>query len=175
MEDLYNVDGKAELVYGRIVRFMPTGETPAHAAFNTAMSLSRFVRLLKLPGRAIGDNMGFRVHLPHRESFSPDASYYTLPSSGLRFVDGAPRFAVEVRSENDYGDKAEEEMQNKRADYFAAGTLAVWDVDLLHEPIVRLYMSNAETPVAVFHRGEIAHAGDAVPGWTMPVDELFDI
>jgi len=50
---------------------------------------------------------------------------------GMRFASGAPIFAVEVRSENDYGPAAERAMAAKRADYFACGTLVVWDVDLL--------------------------------------------
>ena len=50
-----------------------------------------------------------------------------------------PLFAVEVRSENDYGPAAEREMAAKRADYFAAGTRVVWDVDLLGEDVVRVY------------------------------------
>ena len=41
----------------------------------------------------------------------------------------SPTFAVEVRSEGNYGDAAEEEMAAKRADYFQAGTAVVWDVD----------------------------------------------
>jgi len=40
----------------------------------------------------------------------------------MRFYQGTPRFAVEVRSENDYGPVAETELRDKRADYFAAGT-----------------------------------------------------
>ncbi len=39
-------------------------------------------------------------------------------------VQGAPVFAVEVRSKANDGPAAE------RADYFAAGTQVVWDVDL---------------------------------------------
>jgi hypothetical protein len=35
---------------------------------------------------------------------------------------------VEVRSEGDYGPRAEQELARKRADYFEAGTRAVWDV-----------------------------------------------
>ena len=46
----------------------------------------------------------------------------------MRFCQGAPVFAVEVRSQYDYGPAAEQEMQDKRTDYFACGTLVVWDV-----------------------------------------------
>ena len=36
-------------------------------------------------------------------------------------------------------------MVAKRADYFAAGTLVVWDVDLLSSDVVRVYRSTAPT------------------------------
>ena len=57
----------------------------------------------------------------------------------MRFVEGAPVFAVEIRSENDYGPAAEEKMKAKRADYFACGTQVVWDVDLLSEDVIKSY------------------------------------
>ena len=91
----------------------------------------------------------------------------------MKFFDGAPMFAVEVRSEGDYGPRAEKAMAKKRADYFAAGTLVVWDVDLLSADVVRVYRAtDPETP-KIYHRGEIAEAEPAVPEWTMPVDDLF--
>jgi Uma2 family endonuclease len=91
----------------------------------------------------------------------------------MRFLEGAPVFAVEVRSEHDYGPAAERAMQDKRADYFACGTLVVWDVDLQSEDVIKSYKaSDSENPV-IFRRGEIADAEPAVPGWTMAVDELF--
>ena len=66
-------------------------------------------------------------------------------------------------------------MEAKREDYFAAGTSVVWDVDLLHEPIVRKYSSpDAAQPAATFRRGTEADAEPAVSGWTMPVDDLFE-
>jgi Uma2 family endonuclease len=93
----------------------------------------------------------------------------------MRFFQGAPVFAVEVRSEGDYGPKADEKIAAKRADYFAAGTQVVWDVDLLSEDVVRKYgASDPETPT-IYRRGEIAEAEPAVPGWKMPVNDLFRV
>jgi hypothetical protein len=64
-------------------------------------------------------------------------------------------------------------MADKRADYFAAGTLVVWDVDVLVEELIRSYVSDAPDNPRVFHRGEMADAEPALPGWLMPVDDLF--
>jgi Uma2 family endonuclease len=91
----------------------------------------------------------------------------------MRFAEGAPVFAVEVRSANDYGPAAERAMQEKRADYFACGTLVVWDVDLLGEDVIKSYQASAPHSPVIFRRGDVAHAEPAVPGWRMAVDELF--
>jgi Uma2 family endonuclease len=92
----------------------------------------------------------------------------------MRFFPDPPVFAVEVRNEGDYGARAESEMADKRDDYFAAGTKVVWDVDLLSENIVRKYREQDPRNPVVFRRGETADAEPAVPGWRMPVDELFE-
>jgi Uma2 family endonuclease len=171
IEDLY-VEGKAELVNGKIVEMPPTGDDPGYAGDEIFVSLREYARRIKT-GRAFSDNKGFRVNLPHRESFSPDAAYYTGPRTGMRFLEGAPIFAVEVRSAHDYGPRAERAMREKRADYFACGTLVVWDVDLQSEDVIKSYKaSDPENPV-IFRRGEIADAETAVPGWRIAVDELF--
>jgi Uma2 family endonuclease len=80
---------------------------------------------------------------------------------------------VEVRSEGDYGRAAEEEMRQKRDDYFAAGTLVVWDVDLLAQDVVRAYTFRDPDSPRCFLRGEIADAEPALPGWRFPVEDLF--
>ena len=172
IEDLYKIEGKAELVNGEIIEMPLAGEDPGFASLKIASRLLHYTEQTGR-GRAFADGVGFEVDLPHRKAFSPDAAYHLGPRRGMRFAQGAPVFAVEVRSEHDYGPAAERAMQEKRADYFAAGTLVVWDVDLQSADVVKSYKaSDPETPV-VFRRGEMADAEPAVPGWRMAVDELF--
>jgi Uma2 family endonuclease len=175
IEDLHHVpeNGKAEIVNGELVLMSPTGGQPGYAGDEIFASLRQHARLTKR-GLAVGDNKGFRVNLPNRLSFSPDAAFYVGPSPGMRFYEGAPVFAVEVRSEGDYGSAAEESIAAKRADYFAAGTQVVWDVDLLSPEVVRVYRTDHQDTPTVYRRGEIAEAEPAVPGWSMPVDDLFE-
>jgi len=172
--DLYREEGKAELVGGKIVRFMSTGRKPIYATCEIFISLRLYLRAMGRAGIAFPDNAGFLVDLPNRRSFSPDAGYYVGPDSGMRFFEGAPVFAVEVRSENDYVPRAEAEMAQKRRDYFAAGTLVVWDVDLLGDEIVRKYVADAPDAPTIFRRGDLADAEPAVPGWTLSVSDLFE-
>ena len=170
--DLYKVEGKAELVQGEIVEIPPTGDEPNAASVEVVVSLRAYARRTGR-GRAYTDGVGFTVHLPHRESFSPDAAYHIGPRTGMRFLEGAPVFAVEIRSENDYGPAAERAMQEKRADYFACGTLMLWDVDLLSEDVIKSYQASDPDNPVIFRRGDIAEAEPAVPGWRMAVDDLF--
>jgi Uma2 family endonuclease len=167
-------NGKAEIVDGELVPTSPTGGLSGLAATAIAASLLAHQRRVG-GGRALGDNVGFLVRLPHRESFSPDAAWYTGPVRGLEFLEGAPVFAAEVRSKGDYGPQAEEAMAAKRADYFAAGTQVVWDVDLLADDVVRVYRAASPSrPAAAYRRGQQADAEPAVPGWRMAVDDLFE-
>src|SRR5947207_2871189 len=138
VDELYEVEGQAEIVNGRIVKRMATGLKPNKAAGRIYRSLGNYEDS-RGGGVALTDNAGFVVNLPHRESFSPDVAWYTGPDTGMKFVQGAPAFAVEVRSKNDYGHKAEREIAEKRDDYFATGALVVWDVDLLGDEVIRSY------------------------------------
>lgn len=174
IEELYHVpdNGKAEIVHGEVVCMPPTGYMPGYAGGEIFVSLREYVRRNKV-GIATPDNVGYTVDLPHRKSFSPDAAFYTGKPMGMKFLEGAPAFAAEVRSESDYGDPAEEEMAKKRADYFAAGTRVVWDVDLLSDEVIKVYRASDPSHPTVYRRGEVADAEPAVPGWRMPADDLF--
>jgi Uma2 family endonuclease len=123
-----------------------------------------------------GSTLGFAIPLlpSGRESFCPDASYYSgpLPENRMRFIEGPPNFAVEVRSENDYGPAAEAALEEKREDYFLAGTQVVWDVDPVEEVIHVYHPSDPHTP-ASYRRGKTAEAEPAVPGWQVSVDWIF--
>ena len=175
LDDLYQAEGKAELVGGRIVPIMPTGRRPNLVVGRIYRSLAGHVDALG-SGEAYTDNMGFAVPelSSGRQSFSPDVSYYVgpFPPNAMRFVEGPPSFAVEVRSENDYGPAAEAELAAKRADYFEAGTAIVWDVDPVAE-CVRWYHPAAPDHPGIFRRGQVADAEPAVPGWRVDVTWVF--
>lgn len=176
VEDLYRVpeNGKAEIVDGSLILMSPTGGLPGYAGGEIFVSLRMYARR-KRRGFAFPDNVGFLVNLPNRRSFSPDAAYYMGEITGGGFLNGAPVFAAEVRSDGDYGPGAEQAMATKRADYFAAGTLVVWDVDVLRTQEVRVYRATDPLHPMIYQRDEVAEAEPAVPGWQMAVADLFPL
>ncbi len=175
INDLLAVEGKAELIGGRIVELMGTGYRPNRVAFKIARLLDDWA---EATGRGVActDNIIFAVpELPSgRESFSPDASYYVgpLPENAMKPIAGPPTLAVEVRGEGDYGPAAERAMAEKRTDYFAAGTAVVWDVDPVAE-LIHVYRADAPDASTTRGRGQVAEAEPAVPGWRPQVDDLF--
>ncbi len=175
LDDLMRVEGKAELIGGRIVHLMSSGDIPSIVAFEIAVSLREHAKRTSV-GVAYADGAGFALDPPlanGRQSFSPDAAYRIEPRpKTMRFLSGAPTFAVEVRSENDYGPAAEDDMAAKRADYFEAGTVIVWDVDPAAETVA-VYHADAPTTPVIYRRGEVANAEPAVLGWRMAVDAIF--
>jgi Uma2 family endonuclease len=175
LEDLYVEKGKAELIGGRILPLLPTGRKPNRIAARIFRSLDDYTEATGR-GETYTDNMGFTVPKlsSGRESFSPDTSYDSgpFPSDAMHFIAGPPTFAVEARSESDYGETAEEEMAAKSADYLEAGTLVVWDVDPL-AACVNVYRPDAPQQPEIFRREQVADAEPAVPGWSLAMDRIF--
>lgn len=201
IEDLYRVpdNGKAELVDGELVIMAATGFLPGFAG-GEIYSCLRDYGFATRYGYALPDNVGYLVNLParpsigvwwesangwqefvtelpKRESFSPDAAFFAkpLPANLGKFLEGSPILAVEVRSENDYGEAAEKEIAKKRVDYFEAGTLVVWDVDVLRGEFIKVFRASDTRNPTVYRRGEIAEAEPALPGWKFEVERLFPL
>lgn len=173
LRDLRRTRLKAEIVDAQLTVIGPSGGASATAAGNILFSLNLHRKGCG-GGRALGSRVALIVDLPHRLAFCPDASWYTGDAYGADFPRGAPAFAVEVRDAVDYDDQAERRMAAKRADYFAAGTQVVWDVDVLREGVIRVFRADDPEHPTVFRGDEVAEAGPAVPGWRFPVHELFD-
>ena len=94
LEDLMRVEGKAELIGGRVVELMPSGRKHNKVAARIYKSLDQYAERTGR-GEAYTDNMGYAVPELEsgRETFSPDASYYVGPFPD----DAAHRRAADVR------------------------------------------------------------------------------
>lgn len=173
--DLERTREKAELINGRIVSIMPTGHLPGTVGGRIYRRLADHVDTMK-KGTCYPDGVGFTVPLlsSGRQSFAPDVAFFDgdPPANPMKLLRSAPAFAVEVRSEGDYGPKPEREMASKRADYFEAGTLLVWDVDPLAKTITAYTKDDPSNPV-VYLVGQEANAEPAVPGWRLDTAWVF--
>ena len=174
LDDLLRFAGRAELINGRVVELMGNGLKPGRLASRIWRLLDDYAEIHG-GGEATADGVIFAVPmLPSgRETFLPDAAYYSGPPlvNDMGVVRAAPAFAAEVRSENDYSPAALHQQALKRADYFAAGTLVVWDVDPIAGTIDSYQAADPLTPRR-FGPGGVADAEPALPSWTLAVDWL---
>lgn len=101
----------------------------------------------------------------------PDVGFFpwaSLPPGGSRARVGtvAPALAVEVLSESN----TRAEMDRKRREYFAAGTLLVWMVDPRTETVAVFTDPTTSTTLTTT---DSLDGGAVLPGFALPVAELF--
>ena len=175
INDLYDEPGQAELVAGEIIRLPLMGALPGLVNGKIIHSLDEYVERNDL-GYVFMGKLAYVVPKlsSGRESFSPDASFLAGERElTMKFIEGPPTFAVEVRVHEEYDDPHSEfDRAAKRADYFEAGTLVVWDVDPIGECIHCYRASDPQTPIT-FVRGQQADAETTVPGWRIDVSAIF--
>jgi hypothetical protein len=175
IDDLYRVEGRAELIGGRMVHLPMFGVLPARVVGRLALSLDRHAEQTGR-GEMLTSTMAyaFPALRSGRQSFCAAVSFRDgpPPTNPVGFLDGAPTFAVEVRTLGEFSPAADRSYAAKRTDYFEAGTLVVWDVDPIAE-VIRSYRHDRPNDPIVFTRGQIADAEPAVPGWRLEVDSIF--
>ena len=97
---------------------------------------------------------------------APDVALVALERVCDGFCEGAPDLAVEVRSPSDRSGEVSEKAQ----DWFAAGCRLVWVVDPKARTVTQ-YRSRTE--IAILTAAETLTGGDVVPGFSVPVAEIF--
>jgi Uma2 family endonuclease len=174
IEELYQLPDhiKAEIIDGVIVPMSPSGGKHSRIGALILRSLLAYEEQVGW-GESVQNNTAFVVDLPNRGSFSPDVAYTVGQTLDENFIEGAPLFAVEIRSKSDYGPRAERAIRRKIDDYFAAGTQVVWDVDPLREQVVRVYRASEPDQPTIYRKGDEAEAEPALPGWRAPVNNFM--
>ena len=165
-------DRQADQVHEELAPPSPDGGRPVRAGRRVFASLLQYEEEHG-GGCAFPDGVAFLAPCSDHEAFSPDAAWFVGKVDSLQIVAGAPQFAVEIRGGNDYGPAAEGVIAVKVAEYFAAGAVVVWDVDLRGPEVITVHRSAAPDNPIRYRLGQVADAEPAVPGWRFPVDRLF--
>lgn len=174
-EDLYRYPdtgtAKYELERGRLVVSEPPGERHGSIALNIGTALLAWVRprhlgvvtleagcvLRRGPDTVRGPDVTFM----RRERLDPTRDRD-------KFIEGAPDFAVEVISPSERPGA----VARKIAGYFEGGSSLVWAVYPLRRLVV-VHTSGGATRMV--REPEALDGGDVVPGFTLPVVEVFRI
>ena len=172
-EDLLEMpdDGhRYELVRGELREMPPAGHVHGEIALSIGAELRQYVKQNRL-GKTYAAETGFKVATNPDHVLASDAAFvqkgrtdHVGESTG--FWPGAPDLAVEVISPRDtYSDVAE-----KALDWLDAGTRMVLVVDPRCHTVT-VYRSSSN--IVVLSEHDAIDGADVVPGWKLPVREIF--
>lgn len=160
---------RTELVRGRVVREPQPGYEHGRIQVRIAEILRRHIRERGLEMVCVG-NIG--VIVSEATVRGPDVAVIRserLPSPRhTGFLDGAPDLAIEIVSPSNTASQ----IQEKVAEYFSAGSRAVWVV----YPERRTIAVHASARAATFLReDDPLTGGEVLPGFRAAVAELFEL
>ncbi|HEX8391642.1 MAG TPA: Uma2 family endonuclease [Longimicrobium sp.] len=160
---------RRELVYGELREMTPPGLEHSDIVGNILDELRPYVRARKL-GKAVPET-SYRLHSDPDTVRLPDASF--IRSERVRqigrtrgFWPGPPDLAVEVVSPTDRA----RDVLDKVGEYLDAGTRMVVVVDPARLTVA---VHRSRTEVTVLTENDVLEGGDVVPGWRLPVRDIF--
>ena len=159
-----------ELVRGELRTMTPAGARHGRLAVKVGGMLFEHERKTA-SGVAFGAETGFLISRDPDTVRAPDAAFvsrerFEAVGDTEKYWPGAPDFAAEVISPND----TFHDVQKKALEWLAAGTIIVLLLDP-DQQTATVYRGQGDTHV---HRvKDTLDLSDAVPGFTVPVADLF--
>jgi Uma2 family endonuclease len=162
------LEGRWELIDGELVEMTPSSDRSGWVSGRLFSRLERFVDANSL-GLAFAPETGFVLFGDRSTVRSPDGAvvlHGRLPDFTDRFVPVAPDLAIEVLSPSDRMGEA----LSKIGMYLQAGVQLVWLVDPAERSIV---VFQPDAPLVTLTEGDTLDGGDVLPGFSIPVAEIF--
>ena len=159
-----------ELIRGELIRMTPAGHQHGRLVVNVTTPLDQHVRQHHL-GVVYGAETGFQLASDPDVVRAPDAAFVRRERAAEvgdveGYWPGAPDLAVEVISPGDLYT----EVEDKVLAWLAAGARMV----VVINPRTRTAtVYRSRTDVTVLGEEDGLDGGDVVPGWMMPVRDLF--
>jgi len=171
-EELFDMGdiGRAELIEGRIFRMSPTGYPHGEYEGNFYAELRTFVRKHKLGKVMVGEVGVYTARDPDTVR-GADALFISHERFAQRqsdsFLDVAPELIVEIMSPSDRWT----DVIQKLREYFAIGVQLVWVADPTAQTV---YAYRSMTDVREFTADDTLPGDDVLPGFAVPVAQLFE-
>ncbi|MCC6127328.1 MAG: Uma2 family endonuclease [Pirellulales bacterium] len=163
--------GPSELLRGELVMMSPAFFNHGWVVTKIDTTLAGFVYSRRL-GIVVSGEAGFLLETNPDTVRVPDVAFIRserMPPEGVpKFFPGAPDLAVEVLSPSDRpGD-----ISSKVQDWLRAGCLVVWLVDPRTKTVI-VHRRDAEPQG--FSETDLLECPDLLPGFTVPVVEIFTL
>jgi Uma2 family endonuclease len=161
--------GPCELVEGRLLMKSPTGERHGAMEMNLAAALKAYTQARGSGKVRVGEVGIYIRHNPDTVRaadvlYISNERYDRHASSG--FLDVAPELVVEVLPPEDRWS----EVTRKLDEYFSIGVLRVWVADPVTQSI---FVYHSATGVGRFTENDTLADEELLPGFSMPVEEVF--
>ncbi len=159
-----------ELRRGELTTMVPPGFRQGRVVAVIAAALERHVTPRDL-GHILAGEPGFQLSSDPDTVRAPDVAFVAqarVDAVGVPdgYWPGAPDVAIEVVSPGDsYSD-----LQEKALEWLAAGARLVLVVDPRRRTVTAY---RSPDRIVELSAGQLLDASDGVPGWSIPVDELF--
>ena len=161
--------GRTELIKGEIVYMAPTGHLHGSIEGNLYAAIRAFVQQHGL-GRAMVGEVGLYTARDPDTVRGADVVFISHERlarvKSQSYLDVAPDLIVEILSPEDRWLGTMEKLE----EYFAIGVRVVWVVDTRMHTV---YVYRSLTDVQRFTAEEELPGGDVLPGFSMPVKEMF--
>lgn len=161
-----------ELIEGELKRMSPAGHKHGEVAMNVAGPLHSHVKRNKL-GKVYAAETGFKLKSNPDTVRAPGAAFIrqerveaAIKAQG--FWVGAPDLAVEVVSPGD----TVSEVEDKVTEWLEAGASLVWIVSPKIKTVT-VYLSL--TDIVTLTEKDTLDGGEVVPGFQIPVAEIFAV
>lgn len=162
--------GPCELIDGRIVPMVPTGNEHGVVEFNLGRHIGNFVAAHKL-GWVTGGEVGIYTRRNPDRVRSADIAFVSRERSSGRpskgFLTVAPDLVVEIVSPDDRW----QDVRQKLEEYFGIGVDRVWIVEPDNRAVL-VYRSITE--MSRLGAGDTLLGEGVLEGFSVPVAELFE-
>src|SRR5215213_8694984 len=159
-----------ELVRGELRKMPPAGAELFYIASEAGTSMRVYAREHRL-GRVLIGDAGFRLTRDPDTVRAPDVAFiaqrrWVAAESKAGFWEGAPDLALEVISPHDLYTDVDEKVTT----WIEHGTRLVFVVNPRHHWVA---VHRPSQPVRILTEQDSLDGEDVIPGWTMPVRDLF--
>ena len=163
--------GPCELVEGRIVMMSPAGDEHGGYESNFDEHIKAFVRRHKLGKVRVGE-IGIYTHRNPDTVRAADVAFisnerYAQRKTKGSYLEVAPELVVEIMSPDDRWS----EVKQKLREYFSIGVKLVWVADPSDRTV---YAYRSLTDVREFTEADTLPGDDVLPGFSVPVANLFE-
>ena len=159
-----------ELVKGELRTMPPAGFEHGDITSEIDSSLRPYVRSHGL-GKVVAGDIGFQLTINPDTVRAPDVAFVNaerVSAAGrvTGYWPGAPDLVVEVISPNDLYTEVDEKV----AEWIEHGARLVFVVNPRRRTVA---MHCPSDPVRILGEGDVLDGEDIVPGWSLPVRDLF--